>query len=119
MDVDEFRCTPADHDRSRIGRAGDGGGHDRGVRYPKTAHTTYAELAVDHGFGVRSHSRRTDRVSEAARAHAHELDKVRLTLGLRTGDEFNFANPVEGLLAHQFPRGFRAPHSRLEIAIRA
>jgi hypothetical protein len=58
-------------------------------------------------------------VSEAARAHAHELDEIRLALGLRTGDEFGFANAVEGFLAHQLPRGFRASVSRLEIAVSA
>src|SRR5258708_37648589 len=79
----------------------------------------HAELAVDDSVGIVPHSRRADGVSEAAATHPHELDEVLLALGIRTWDEFSFANPVEGLLAHQFPRGLRASHSRLEIATRA
>jgi hypothetical protein len=79
----------------------------------------HAELAIDDSVGIVPHSRRADRVSEAAGTHPHELDEVLFALGFRTGDEFSFANAIEGLLAHQFACGFCASHGRLEIAIRA
>ena len=85
----------------------------------RPAHATHAKLAVDDSIGVASHSRRAYRMPEAERARAHEVDEVLLALGLWTGDELGFANPVESFLAHELARGFRGSQSRLEIAVRA
>jgi hypothetical protein len=47
----------------------------------------HAKLAVDDSVRVVAHSRRADRMPEAERARAHEIDEVLLVLGLWTGDE--------------------------------
>ena len=118
--TDEFGGAAPDHDRRRIGRAGNSGRHDRSVRHTNNADAMHTQFAVDDGIGVAPHSGCAGigwpKPPVPIRTN---LDEVVFALDLWTWNDFSFADSVKGLLDSPVRAGsFGASPGRLEIAVR-
>src|SRR5205814_8897605 len=113
----EIGSPAADHNRRRVCGAADNGWHDRRVRHAQAAHATHTQLAIHDGIDIFAHSGSANGMPETEGACAREIDEFRFGFGFGTRDEFGFANPVEGLLAHELSGGFYRPQRRREIAV--